>query len=118
MEAVGQFSQTEFEQFVEEVIALRARRRAPSLPHPESELLMKINQQLPTDVQGRFDELVTKRQDEALTTEEHEELLRLIEQVEAGDVTRIEALAELAQLRGLSLDELMDQLGIQTPEIL
>jgi hypothetical protein len=82
----------------------------------EPELLMKINQRLPAALQARFDELVARRQDEILTIEEHEELLRLTEQVEFMDVTRIEALAELAQLRGISVDELMNQLGIRPPE--
>jgi uncharacterized protein YnzC (UPF0291/DUF896 family) len=68
------------------------------------------------DLQARFDELVAKRQDESLTTEEHQELLRLIEKVENMDVARIEAFAELAHLRGISVDELMDQLGIPVPE--
>lgn len=95
---------------------LHAKGKASSLPRLESELLMKINQQLPQHTQARFDELVAKRRDEVLTSEEHEELLHVIEQVEANDVTHIEALAQLAQHRGLSLDELMHQLGIQAPE--
>jgi len=116
LETVGQFSLPELEDFVAEVIALRAKRQAPTLSRRESELLIKINQHLPADLQARFDELVARRQDEILTTEEHKELLRLIEQVERFDVARIEALAQLAQLRGISVDELMEQLGIKPPE--
>ena len=82
----------------------------------ESELLMKINQSLPTALQTRFDELVSRRQDEILTTEEHEELLLLIEQVERMDVVRIKALTQLARFRGISANALMDQFGIQVPE--
>jgi len=82
----------------------------------ESELLMKINQRLPAALQTRFDELVARRQDEILTTEEHEELLCLIEQVERMDVVRIKALAQLAKLRGITLDELMEQLNIRAAE--
>ena len=116
LEAVGQFNATELEQFVAEVIALRAKRQAPSLSRQESELLMRINQHLSADLQARFDELVARRQDETLSNDEHEELLRLTEQVENMDVVRIEALARLAQLRGISVDDLMDQLGVKTPE--
>jgi hypothetical protein len=76
---------------------------------------LKINQQLPAKAQSRFDELVAKRRDEALTAEEHVELLRLIEPAEAGDATRVGALIELARLRELSVDQLMDQLGIKPP---
>jgi len=116
LEVIGQFSQTELDQFLAEVITLRAKRQAPSLSRRESELLAKINQHLTAELQGRFEELVAKRQDEILTPEEHEELLRLTEQAEHIDVERIEALAQLAKLRGISVDKLMDQLGIKPPE--
>jgi len=116
LETIGQFSQIELEQFVGEVLTLRAKRQAPSLPRRESELLLKINQHLSPELQDRFDALVAKRQDEILTTAEHEELLTLVEQAERIDVERIEALTQLAKLRGLSVDELMDRLGIKPPE--
>jgi hypothetical protein len=116
LETIGQFSQAELEQFVGEVLALRAKRQAPSLPSRESELLLKINHHLSPELQARFDELVAKRQDEILTPVEYEELLTLTEQVEHIDVGRIEALAQLAKLREISVDELMDQLGIKPPE--
>lgn len=76
---------------------------------------LKINQGLPDDVQRRFDELVARRQDETLTPDEHQELLHLIDQIEKSDVKRVQYLAELARLRGISLTTLMDQLGIHPP---
>jgi hypothetical protein len=60
----------------------------------------------------RFDRLNVKRRAFKLTAEEHQELLRLIEEVQAFDVHYIEALAELAVLRQVSLPDLMAQLGI------
>jgi hypothetical protein len=116
LETIGQFTQTELDQFVAEVITLRAKRQAPSLSRRESELLAKINQHLTAELQARFDELVAKRQDESLTTAEHEELITLTEPVERIDVEGIEALAQLAKLREISVDELMNQLGIKPPE--
>jgi hypothetical protein len=44
LRAVGQLNQADLEQFVSQVIALRAKRQAPSLPRAESELLLKINE--------------------------------------------------------------------------
>ena len=82
----------------------------------EPELLMQINQRLPANLQARFDTLATRRRDEILTTEEHEELLRLTERVERRDVIRIKAFAQLAQLHGITLTELMKQLSIRAPE--
>jgi len=42
---------------------------------------------------------------------EHQELISLSEIIETADVQRLEHLAELAKLRGISLREIRDQLG-------
>ena len=96
--------------------SLQARRRAPGLSQGESELLAKINRGFPPDVQRRLNELIAKRQAETLTPGEHEELLRLVEQSEKAEATRVEALAQLAALRGMSLTTLMDDLGMKGPD--
>ncbi|MBU2609425.1 MAG: STAS/SEC14 domain-containing protein [Chloroflexi bacterium] len=115
LKAVGQLNQSDLEQFVSQIIALRAKRQAPGLPRAESELLLKINEGVPPDVQTRYNELIAIRQAEALTPEEYEELLRLTQRVEKLEVRRVEYLAELARLRGTSLTALMENLGIQPP---
>ncbi len=115
LKAVGQLNQSDLEQFVFQVIALRARRQASSLPRAESELLLKINKGVSLDLQARYNELIAKRQAETLTPDEYEELLGLTQQVERLDVHRLEHLAELARLRGTSLTALMENLGIRPP---
>jgi len=115
LKAVGQLSQPELEQFVFQVIALRARRKAPSLPRAESELLLKINRGAPPDVQKRYGELIAKRRAETLAPDEYNELLRLTEQFEALEARRVESLAELARLRNTTLAALMKDLGIRKP---
>jgi len=115
LKAVGRLSQPDLEQFVFQVIALRAQRQAPGLPHAESELLLKINEGVPSDIQKRYNELIAKRQAEALTPDEYEELLQMTQQVEKLEVRRVEYLAELARLRGTSLTALMENLGIRPP---
>lgn len=115
LKAAGQLSRTELDQFALQIIALRARRQAPSLPQTEAELLLKINQGLPLEVQKRYDELVAKRRAESLTPDEYDELLRLTDQIENLEARRIEYLAELARLRQTSLTELMEDLGIRPP---
>jgi hypothetical protein len=116
LEAIEKMNSAELERFVSQVIALQARRRAPGLPQGESELLIKINKAFPPDVQRKLNELIAKRQAETLTPGEHEELLRLIEQSEKAEAARVEALAQLAALRGVSLTALMDDLGIKAPD--
>jgi len=115
LKAVGQLSQPELEQFVLQIIALRARRRAPALPQAEADLLLKINQGLPPKVQKRYDELVTQRQAESLMPDEHEELVRITDRIENLEARRMEYLSELARLRKISLVDLMEDLGIRPP---
>lgn len=116
LEAIEKMDQAELEQFVSQVIALQARRRAPGLSQDESDLLIKINQGLPADVQTRLNELIVKRQVKTLTPDEHDELLHLIAQSEQAEAARVEALAQLARLRGVSLTTLMHDLGVTAPD--
>lgn len=114
LDSVAQLDTTELEQFADRVLAIRAKRRAPNLTSREANLLQQINQAVSAEVQSRFDELAQRRDEGALTPEEHQELLQLVDVVEQFDVRRMEALSELAQLRGMPLRELMQQLGIQS----
>lgn len=113
--ALDQLSTPELEGVVTQVLALRAHRKAANLPHNEAELLRKINQGLPPDIQIRYAELVTKRREEKLTPEEYQELLQLTAQVEQFEAERVAYLAELAQLRQTSLTALMEDLHISSP---
>jgi hypothetical protein len=103
----------ELEQVVAQLMVLRARRRAKSLSPTETELLLKINQRLPSEKQARYDELIVRRRADQLTAEERDELLQLVEQIEIADAQRVEHLVALANLRGVSLRELMSELGIK-----
>ena len=73
----------------------------------ESELLERINQGLPVAVQKRYDELVAKRREETLTLQEHRELVGLTDQVELLEAERVQAMADLARLRRVSLGDLV-----------
>ena len=77
--------------------------------------MMVFEHALDAEAQRRFDELNRKRRSEGLTEAEQNELLPLIDQMEAFDVQRVQALSELAQLRRLSLKALMQELQIRTP---
>ncbi len=103
------------DQFTERVLALRAKRYAPSLRANESDLLQKINQGVPTSVRSRFHYLNERLHEELIAPEEHQELLQLIEQIEMADVARLKAMIELARLRNVSVNTLMQQLGIHIP---
>lgn len=115
LSGVEQLSTSELDQFVHRVLALQAKRKATSLSQEETQLLLKINQGLPSEVQKRYDELSAKQREETISQSEHEELLELIEQIEKLDAERIRLLAELARIRQTSLSALMEDLGIRTP---
>ena len=112
---VEQLNLPDLEQFVSRILALLARRKAPSLPKKEAELLLKINQGLSLREEKRYDELTSKRRTLTITPEERNELLSLIDRIEKSDAERITNLAQLAHLRQISLTTLMNDLGIQTP---
>jgi len=113
--AVQQMPQNELEKFVARVLSLRASYYAPVLSEAESELFLKINRGVPEALQKRYDALIAKRQDETLSRNEYDELLRLTSRIERLDVERMKSLAELARLRKKSLTALMRELGIKTP---
>ncbi len=111
-----QLSPAELDRLAREVATLSARRRAPLLPADESALFATINQGLPETDRLRLAVLGERRYREELTPEELRELLGLQQRLEALHAARVKALAQLAQLRGVTLTELMGQLGIQFPE--
>ena len=115
LKAVGQLSQAELEQFVSQIIKMRAQRQVHILSQPEAQLLLKINQGLPPEVQKRYDELIAKRREESLTPDEYDELLRLSDQSENMEARRMQYLVELAGYRKVSVTELMKSIGIRPP---
>jgi hypothetical protein len=114
--AVDQLSLSELERVFDHVLALQAERKAPHLSPAESRLLVRINQGLPPELRERLAFLKARREDESITDAEYEELTRLSDRAEELHAERMAAMAELAKLRGVSLPELMNQLGIQFPE--
>lgn len=116
LNAALQMSRPELERFVARLFALKSKEETPSLTHRETELLSNINRSVPEDLQRRYDALVRRRLHHKLTRTEHTELLELTKQLEEFDVQRLKWLSELAQLRGVSLPDLMCDLGIKTPE--
>ena len=98
--------------FIDSLISLRVRRDVPKQQKDEALLLAKINKSLPLKQVERFRFLNAKRLEKQLTTEENEELLRLLEKTDKLNANRIKHLATLARLRNVSIRELMKQLNI------
>jgi len=91
------------------------RSAVARLAADEAALLREINRGLPAQTWQHYGELKEKRRAETLTPEEHAELIALSDQIEEMNVRRMEAVVELARLRQISVDALMDDLGIKSP---
>ena len=113
LESVHRLPDDQLQEFTEQVLRLNASRRSPSLSTAESRLLKAINQPLSTDRLARYRELTGKRDAEILIADEHRELCGLSDWLEERNAERLGHVAELARLRGLSLSEMMDQLGLR-----
>ncbi|MCB0839316.1 MAG: STAS/SEC14 domain-containing protein [Bacteroidetes bacterium] len=112
LKGVEQLELNELEDFLGKVLKLRAKKLAPSLPAKEAQLLEIINKAIPASLSDQFIELDKKRNAETLTHKEHEELIEIVKKIESLNAERMEALAELANIRQVSLKDLMKQLDI------
>lgn len=113
--AIEELAPAEIEKISRRLLHLQARRKAPHLSEREAELLSEVYRAKRPGFQERFDELNARGHGFVLTPEEHEELLKLVAESEAFAARRLEALAELAQLRQVPVLKLMKQLGLNPP---
>jgi hypothetical protein len=116
IQAVEELNPAELDHLADEVAALQARRNVPVLSPDASALFAIINHAMPEGDRDRLGRLSHRRGEEMLSPDEHTELLELQRRLEALHASRMKALAELAALRGVSLAEVMEQLGIQFPD--
>jgi hypothetical protein len=114
LNGVAKLNTKELETFMNQVAQLLAKRKAKSLSHRESELLLKINVGYPPDMKNRFEILNAKMRASTISPEEQQELIEISDIFEAMDAQRLEFLLELAHLRGLTLDHLLGQLGLNS----
>ena len=100
--------------FISNIISLRARRSTPNQHKQEAILLEKINKSLSLSETLRFKLLNDKQSEGTITEEEYAELIILVEKIEKLNVNRIKYMTTLAQLRSVTIRELMHQLGMNT----
>ena len=112
IESISQLETAELEDFVNQLTNLLARRKAPHLPEKEAALLLNISQWLPPDIKQRYYILTERRRNFELTESEHKELLELVELVEVQHAARMKHMIDLAKMRQVPLEQLMEELGI------
>lgn len=112
IDGIANLETSELESFAAKVNNMVAHRKAPALTERESQLLLTINQSLSPDLQKRYNLLIKKSEQEILSKEEEKEYAVLASKLEEMDVLRLQSLVELAQLRSITVDELLEQLDI------
>ena len=102
----------------QEIVACAVRAQWATTPskdlptRTEADLFAIINDGFPEDLWIRFRELRAALEAKTLTKDERQEFVRYTDALEEKNARRIDALALLASLRGVSLPEIMQQLGI------
>jgi hypothetical protein len=113
LNGVAQMPLNELEYFVQELNALITRKKTNNKTYRERSLLTKINQTvLPKNKIERYISLHHKLESETLTESEHSEFMDLVAQDEEQRNQRIKYMIELAQLRNITLSQLMQTLGL------
>jgi len=78
--------------------------------------LRQINLTLSQPARERMRELQDKRMAEELSPHEYEELAALTDKLEELHAIRLNAISKLADVRAVSLKEMMNQLNINLPD--
>lgn len=99
----------ELEQLVSNVLAVRAERIAPHISGEEGKLLRIIQKTFPKKSLLRMKELQALRDLGKLSQKGFAELAGLIEKLEIVHAERMKAVADLADLRGVTLNRAMKQ---------
>ena len=116
MAAVKQLSPAGLREFAQQFAAWQEKNDTQA--DEEATLLAAIeeNSRLPADEQRRYVRLRRKCERRTLTEHELAEYQSLLQQLEARNVKRVEALIALAQRRGTTLQGIMVELGLPSAD--
>ena len=110
---VAQMPLPEIERFVQSVHALITQRKSTDKTYQDRLLLRKINETiLGATKTKRYQLLVQKLEAETISDSEYKEFMQLAEQEEVIRYERLTYLVELAQIRSITLPQLMENLGL------
>ena len=114
---VAQMPLPEIERFVQSVNALITQRKTTDKTYQDRLLLRKINETiLGATKTKRYQLLVQKLEAETISDSEYKEFMQLAEAEETICYERLIYLVELAQIRSITLPQLMENLGLnRTP---
>ena len=109
LNAVAQMPESEFNRFVEKAKKLRRNSEIKQVVSlEEADLLHQINTIFSAEKRQRYNELYARFKNEDLSENEYKELLELSNEFEILNAKRLNYIGELAELRGQSLEQVMD----------
>jgi len=113
-----QLKTSELENFAREISMLITQRKTKNKKDREFELLRKLNEEcvLPDTNLELFYFLNEKKNKLKLTDSEQQKFSQLIREEETLRLKRVRILGELAQLRSITIDQLIHELGIKPSE--
>jgi hypothetical protein len=88
---------------------LKSAGVSPSTSSQEAPLIAIIERRLAPEAQSRLNNLRQRLADETITEAEHQELLTFIDPIEQMDAERVEAMIQLAQLRQVNLNTIIQE---------
>ena len=110
---ISQLTINELKTFHQKVSMAISQHNMINGEYKETELLQQLQEiTLPEEELHQFEILLEKRDQKELTKQEQDRLLELIKQEEVLRHERIKILGELSQIRSISLQDLMNQLGM------
>jgi hypothetical protein len=114
LDSASRLGAEDFEKLFKKIAILHVQRSGMSaISQGEADLLEQINQGFPTAKWERLQYLDWKMETSGLSEKEAAESLRLATAYENHTVQRLQLLVKLADIRKVSLDELMTQLEIK-----
>ena len=110
---VGQLSTKDFEEFFLKIQSLRFQKTATQENGIEQKLLKQIKTGLLSAKQNRFEYLIARRDAHTITDIELEELIKLTNDIEKNDTIRFKRMAKLAEIKHMSLPEVIRFYNLQ-----
>ena len=95
----------------------KSQKQSHSKQFLESELLKKINLDISEEEWTSYRYLIGLMRAENITPQEQGTLINLGDKIEIANAERVKYLFELAELRGISVETLMKNLGIEPIDI-
>lgn len=95
----------------------KSQKQSHSKQFLESELLKKINLDISEEEWTSYRYLIGLMRAENITPQEQRTLINLGDKIEIANAERVKYLFELAELRGISVETLMKNLGIEPIDI-